>query len=307
MKSGRTLARFWRRSSTEHLGYAAPVRNQPRALLLLVVVVVLAVAGGACGGAGTEGTLTPTGGELCLPDKKVCLSVPSGGLAESRALRIAASADVPAGALSEGYDISAVDGRAVEFLKRAKVSFSLDLVNAEGVPNDTLLRLYTRVGDDWQPLENAFVDRVRHVVTGETSHLSPFVVLRADRLPDGGMPVELDGGKRDAGVIVVPRYDGGRPDAGRSDAGPPDAGAVDAGVVDGGQGDGGGGDAGVDDGGLPDAGAPDAGEPDAGTPDAGEVDAGASNQDAGAQDAGDPDAGPGPSDAGLDDGGVDAG
>jgi hypothetical protein len=146
---------------------------------------------------------------------------------------------VPGGALSPGYDISPTRSTRVTFLKPARVIFSLDLVNQDAVPNENLLRLYTidpnDTGGEWRPLANSFVDRVRNEVSGEVEHLSPFVVLRTDRLPDGGYPYEMDGGvKEDSGVIVIPPIpdagrDAGRPDAGRLDAGPPDAG-VDAGI-----------------------------------------------------------------------------
>ncbi len=167
------------------------------------------------------------------------------------------------------------------------VSIKLGLVDANNVPNDTLLRVYTRdpLTNEWVPLGSPRVDRLRGEITGTTMHLSPFVVLRADRLPDGSLPDEIDGSVRDAGVIVIPPP----PDAGRADAGRPDAGVtrVDAGQP-------------MVDAGRPDAGTMpgvDAGQPpvDAGTPpvDAGmgPVDAG-SRVDAGAgSDAGDPDGG----------------
>jgi hypothetical protein len=261
-----------------------------RRLFGVVVVVVVIASWVSCGGATADGVLTPTGGEVCLPDRKVCISVPTAALEDQEVVRIGPSNDKPGGALSDAYDIASASGRPITFLKPATVSFSLDIVTQTGVENQNLLRIYTRDGDgDWQPLDNAFVDRVRNVVIGETRHLSPFVVLRSDRLPDGGLPIELDGGARDSGVIVVPPFDGGPEDAG-FDAGRPDAGRPDAGV-----------DAGID------AGTPDSGTPDAGTPDAG-FDAGfdAGTPDAGF-DAGTPDAG---FDAGVDagfDAGVDAG
>ncbi len=244
----------------------------------------------SCGGGGVDGRLEQTASEVCLDDRRVCLSVPTGALEEPLQIRIAPTSDVPGGQLGEGYDISGVGRSSVTFLKPAKVTFSLEPVDTEAVPNLTLLRLHTRDDEgEWRPLENPFVDRVRNVITGETSHLSPFVILRTDLLPDGGLPIELDGGVRDSGIITIPPFDGGRPDAGPADAGRPDAGSPDAGRVD----------AGAPDAGPVDAGVPDAGV-DAGTPDAG-VDAGA--PDAGA-DAGPPDSGV---DAGEPDAGVDAG
>jgi hypothetical protein len=254
------------------------------------VVVVIAVA---CGLESVDGRLEPIASEVCLSERRVCISVPTGAVEEPLRLRISTlPADaLPGGQLGDGYDISAIGRDRVEFLKPARISFSLDgLGELADIPNVNLLRLHTRDGDGpWQPLENAFVDRVRNVITGETTHLSPFIVLRTDRLPDGGIPVELDGGQRDAGVIVIPPFDGGRPDAGQPDAGRPDAGAPDAGPPDAGAPDAGPPDAGAPDAGPPDAGAPDAGPPDAGAPDAGPPDAGGA--DAGEPDAGDPDAG----------------
>jgi hypothetical protein len=278
----------------------------PRLVLLCSVVVVLSWL--SCGGAGVEGVVRPTGGEICLADERVCISVPPGALEQEEILRITPASDVPAAALSEGFDISSTSGRKVTFLKPATVRFALELVDAGGIENENILRIYTRGEGDWQPLDDSFVDRVRGVVLGGTLHLSPFVVLRSDRLPDGGLPIELDGGMRDSGVIVIPPFDAGRPDAGRPDAGTPDAGPPDAGPPDAGMPDAGPPDAGPPDAGPPDAGPPDAGPPDAGPPDAGEPDAGepdAGEPDAGEPDAGEPDAGE--PDAGEPDAGVDAG
>ena len=265
-------------------------------MALFVGVVVLSWV--SCGGDGVDGAVGPTGGEVCLPDKKVCISVPIAALETREVLRIAPGSDVPGGALSDGYDISGVGSAPIVFVKPATVSFSLELVREGNLENQNLLRIYTRERLDggelgeWQPLENAFVDRVRNVVRGDTRHLSPFAVLRSDRLPDGGDPFEIDGGGRDGSVIVVPPFDGGRPDSGTPDAGR-DAGTPDAGVPDAGR-----------DAGTPDAGTPDAGF-DAGV-DAG-IDAGFdAGVDAGVDagiDAG-ADAG---TDAGLDAGAPDAG
>lgn len=262
----------------------------------------------SCGsGAAADGQVGPTGGEVCLPDRKVCISVPPGALETVEVIRINTSSDSPGGALSDTWDISAASGQKLTFVKPAVVTFSLDGVRLEGIENENILRVYSReAGADWQPLDKAFVDRVRNQVQGETSHLSPFVVMRSDRLSDGGLPIELDGGVRDGGgVIIVPPFDAGHdagtmmpPDSGTPDSGTPDSGVVDSGVPDAGPVD-----AGQPDAGRPDSGVPDAGV-DAGVPDAG-VDAGAPDAgvDAGV-DAGQPDAG---SDAGIDDGGVDAG
>ncbi len=289
-----------------------PVRATRR-LAWLVVVVAVVSSWASCGGASVEGSVGPTGGEVCLPDKKVCITVPLGALETQEVLRITPGAEVPGGALSEGYEISAVSGKPVTFVKPATVSFALSIVRSEGIENLNILRLYTKEANDWQPLDKAFVDRVRDVVTGETKHLSPFLVLRSDRLPDGGMPFEIDAGLLDGSVIVIPPFDGGRPDAGRPDSGVPDAGRPDAGTPDSGSPDSGVPDAGLPDSGPPDAGPPDAGPPDAGPPDAGPPDAGppdAGPPDAGPPDAGSPDAGPpdaGPPDAGDDAGSPDAG
>ncbi len=259
-----------------------------------LVALCLAVLWVSCGGSSVSGEVGAAGGEVCLPDRRVCIKVPLGGLETQELVRITPGGEKPPAALSESYDIAAVNGRRLEFLKPALVTMSLELVDAatlDALPNENLLRIFTKVGEDWVPLNAPVVDRVRNVVTGETSHLSPFVLLRVDRLPDGGLPIEIDAGPYDSGMtIVIPPFDAGRPDAGRPDAGRPDAG-MDAGVPDSGTPDAGRPDAGVD-AGLPDAGfdagEPDAGEPDAGAPDAGEADAGIDGgEDAGAPDAGD--------------------
>ncbi len=273
------------------------VRLNPRLVVIALAVTLLLVWAGCGAGPGAQGGVPATGGELCLPDDSVCIEVPSGALATDDVLRISQTSDQPAGALSSAWDISSTQHPALTFLKPATVSFALDSFDAD-VPNETLLRVYTHEdGGDWVPLDNAILDRVLLRVRGDTMHLSPFVVLRADRLPDGGIPVEIDGGPRDAGQVEPPFdassiYDAGKPDAGKPDAGTPDAGAPDAGMPDAGARD-----SGVPDAGPPDAGAPDAGVPDAGMPDAGPLDAG--SPDAGPDDAG--------VDAGPDDGGADAG
>jgi hypothetical protein len=269
------------------------------------VGVALAVGWWSCGGTTTEGRLDSTGGELCNAEGTVCFRVEPFGLDESAVVRISPGEAGPAAALSPVWDISFAGGDAgPRLLKPATVSFSFDLIDAGEVPSELLLRLYTLAGGDWVALDAPRVDRVRQRVQGQVSHLSPFVVIRADRLPDGGLPVPVDAGAPDASVVTPPfdagnfRHDAGTPDAGSPDAGRPDAGAPDAGPPD----------AGPPDAGRPDAGPPDAGPPDAGPPDAGPPDAGP--PDAGPPDAGPPDAGPpdaGPPDAGLADGGADAG
>jgi len=278
-------------------------------LLVAAVLVGLTIAF-SCGGSGTEASVTPTGGEVCLGDRKVCIDVPPKALTESVILRISSSNDSPPAALSEAFDISATSGKTVKFSLPATVSIKLDLVDGNDVPSDNLLRIYTRdpETDEWVALDSPVINRVRGEITGKTTHLSPFVVMRADRLPDGGFPVELDGSVRDSGVVILPGIpDGGRGDAGRPpvDAGQPDAGMppVDAGTPP------------VDAGQPGDAGAPpvDAGQPpvDAGMPpvDAGTPDAGMPPVDAGAPDSGAPfDAGPDPdSGMGSDAGDPDAG
>lgn len=258
---------------------------------------IVLIAGGwgllSCGAPNqASSVLTPTGGELCLAERKVCLEVPSGGIDKQIAFTISPATQTPPAVIGEGFDIGP-DGTT--FLKPAKVSFRYDFLPDDAGFEVTVLRLYTQdEGGEWVPLFEPQIDRVRHTISGTVEHLSPFVLLRADRLPDGGLPIEGDGGTgRDSGVIVVPpRPDAGPPDSGRPDAGPPDAGRPDAGPPDSGR----------PDAGPPDAGPPDAGPPDAGPPDAGPPDAGP--PDAGPPDAGPPDAGvDAGTDAGLDDAG----
>ncbi len=274
-----------------------------RALITRVGLVALgaAVVWMSCGDDGVTGEVGAAGGELCLPDQRACLKVPLGGLERQVPVRISADGEKPPAALGESFDISATDGQPLTFLKPATVTLSMDTLDPtarEALPSESLLRVFTRQGDEWVPLGAPVVDRVRNVVSGTTLHLSPFVLLRADRLPDGGLPVDSDAGVRDGGsVVVVPPFDAGPPDAGPPDAGPPDAGPPDAGEPDAGPPDAGPPDAGPPDAGPPDAGEPDAGPPDAGPPDAGEPDAG--EPDAGPPDAGEPDAGA--PDAGDDD------
>jgi hypothetical protein len=256
----------------------------------------------------------PLGGTLCLPDNRVCVDVPNGALTETAVILLGPTAEVPGAVIGEGVEISVAGKERYRLQKPVTVRFDLDVILksplTRSLPNDSVLRVYTK-GEtgDWEPLANPAVDRVRRTIVGVTEHFSPFVILRSDRLSDGGLPIELDASVPDASVIVVPPFDGGVPDAGRPDAGRPDAGRPDAGAPDAGTPDAGSFDAGLPDAGVPDAGTPDAGPVDAGRPDAGRPDAGP--PDAGPADAGAPDAGSadaGPPDAGLPDAGpVDAG
>lgn len=288
----------------------------PRLRLLVAVVAGVGLAFIGCGAA-NEGTIDGTGGEVCTVDRHVCISVPPLALNTPLDLRISPGDEGPGGNLSPVWDISPrspVDG-GVHFQKPAKVSFSLESVDAAGLPDELLLRLFTLDQGEWVPLGNQAVDRVRGVVSGEVRHLSPFVVVRADRLIDGGMPIQLDGGQIDSGMYLPPFDAGSLRDAGTGrDAGTADAGR-DAGQVDAGSADSGTTDAGVDagttDAGSPDAGPVDAGA-DAGSADAGQADAGSSDAggDAGAPDSGAPDAGSrdsGVEDAGMTDAGADGG
>ena len=273
-----------------------------------------------CGGASTQAVLGPRGGEVCSAGNGICLVLESGSVDREVTLRVSPAQDLPPAALGDGFDISVVGASSFTFLKGAHISMKAgDLAESAGF-NPNLLRIYTREGGEWVPLDEGAVDRVKGIVTGRVWHLSPFVILRADRLPDGGLPIEGDGGRIvppinpppppfDAGTRDAGPTDAGRPDAGPMDAGRLDSGVVDGGTVDGGvdagsfdagpvdaghdagsQADSGLSDAGVPDSGVVDAGLGDAGKPDAGTSDAGSTDSGTGDAgpvDAGASDAGD--------------------
>lgn len=289
----------------------------------------------ACGSA-NQGTLTATGGEICSVDRKLCLEIPSQGIEASQTFRISSpSADRPGGELTEVWDIEALNVEEYRFRKPAIVRVKLDAVTQSGElrGDDQLLRVFIARDGVWEAMGDAFFDRVRNELRGTTLLLttkslkravSAVAVFRGDRLPDGGVPFEIDAGMMtgDSGMFFPPVPDAGRRDAGVDagmpvvDAGNRDAG-VDAGIPDAGQPV----DSGIADAGMPpiDAGQPvdsgvpvdagvDAGVPvDAGFPDAGEVDAGqpvdaGSPVDAGEPDAGAPDAGSG-DDAGAADAG----
>jgi hypothetical protein len=260
--------------------------------MVSVAGLMLAVGFASCGGSSIQTTIPANGGELCSPDRRICVEIPPQGIAEAQTFRLfAPSTDRPGAQLSEVWDLEAVDKEQFSFLKPAVVRVKIEAVDMTNVRDVTLLRVFTFRDGTWEVLGNFFFDRVRNELRGTTSLLrasegkravSAFTVLGVDRLPDGGLPIETDAGPPfDSGVIIVPPV----PDAGRDaglgvDAGPADAGAIDAGV--------------------PDAGRIDAGQPlDAG------VDAGQPGRDAGV------DAGV-PIDAGVDagrpiDAGVDAG
>ncbi len=267
----------------------------------------LATLAVGCGGASSQVLVPVTGAELCLDGRRVCVSFPSGALPREVSARLSVTAERPPFSLTDAVAVDVLGG-AVELRLPVTVSFAYDGLTLDTLPNEQVLRVFRQEPAEWTPLDAPRVDRVLRRASGESSALGVFMLYRADRLTDGGVPISVDAGTRDAGgAIVIPpipdagRPDAGRPDAGPLDAGPPDAGRPDAGGFDAGAPDAGGVDAGPADAGPPDAGSPDAGPPDAGEPDAGPPDA--VPPDAGAPDAGPPDAGP--DDAGT--GGVDAG
>lgn len=260
----------------------------------------------ACGGPDVRGTIETLGGEACTADGRVCLRVPADGVDRPFLVRISEASEGPPAAIGATWEIVVASGPAPRFLKPGQVVFRLERLTLDDHLDPNLLRASAKGEGDWAPLANHVFDRVQGEVSGDTLALGTFTLLRADRLPDGGLFIEIDGGPgRDAGVIIVPPpLDAGRRDAGSPDAGTPDAGPLDAGTPDAGPSDAGAPDSGIPDAGAPDAGPLDAGVADAGAPDAGPADAGA--PDAGPADAGTPDAGP--ADAGLlDAGAADAG
>jgi hypothetical protein len=310
-----------------------------RKLVYACIPVVLS----SCGGNSASGVIGSGGGQLCLPDNSVCLTVPLNGVPSDTAFFIRPSDDKPGGALSATWQIGP-DGTLFLLPHEATVTFAYNDGSDGGLPEDldpAQLRIYTRdlldggLYGDWVPLDMPIVDRVLNQVSGQTSHLSPFVLLRADRLPDGGMPIEGDAGMmKDAGPIdcpppclppatctdgvmngnetdvdcggndMCPRCDDGKMCFSKSDCLSDRCTAAgicrsipDASVPDSGDMDSGVPDSGVPDSGVRDSGVPDSGVPDSGTPDAG-------TPDAGVPDSGTPDAGV---DAGTDDGGADAG
>jgi hypothetical protein len=276
----------------------APVRS-PWWIAVAVLVTVAALV--SCGGTSIQGTVPATGGELCTSDRVFCVEIPPQAIAETQTFRIIApSNDRPGGQLSEVWDVEVVGQREFRFLKPAIIRIKTSAVDSTNVQNETLLRIYGLKDSAWEVLGSFFSDRVRGEYRGSVSILSSgdkarsaFTVLRVDRLPDGGIPMETDSGALpDAGVIVIPPV----PDAGRRDSGlmePLDAGRMepDAGMM-------------PRDSGMPTR---DAGPPDSGPPavDAGGTDSGVHTVDAG-RDAGSPvdagaDAGPNMGvDAGLD-------
>ncbi len=197
-----------------------------RWLLAAGVGALLVVGFPSCGGSSTQATIPATGGELCTPDRRLCLEIPAQAIAETQTFRIFfPSTDRPGGQLSEVWDIEAVDRDQLRFLKPATIRVRLDAVDMTQVRDDTLLRVFTSRDGNWEVLGNLFFDRVRNELRGTTSLLSTsglkravsaFTVLRVDRLPDGGVPMETDAGPLpDSGVIIIPPV----PDAGRRDAG----------------------------------------------------------------------------------------
>jgi hypothetical protein len=153
--------------------------------------VAIAFAVAACGPVSQTRTLIgPTGGEVCAPADQICIVVPPGALEKSITIRIAPTSDVPAGAFGKSYDIGP---SGTKFLKPAKIVVKIDaLYEADSGVDPLLLRLYTRYDGEWQPLATPVptLDRVRRSLSGTVDHLSPFVVVRGDLLPDGTPPPE---------------------------------------------------------------------------------------------------------------------
>jgi hypothetical protein len=258
----------------------------------------------SCGGANPSFQVDSNPGEFCTEDQFVCVSFPVGALKQFDTLTIQKGVQGPEAPLSDTYEISLRGLKGEPLEKPARVSFHFDAVQIPENLNETLLKVFTKENDEWVPLENPSVNRTTKRISGDTKHFSPFVIMRIDRLSDGGVPIAGDSGVRDSGIIVFP-FDAGGVDAGRPDAGRPDSGidsgVPDAGIIDAGF------DAGIVDSGIIDAGIPDSGI-DAGRMDAG-IDAGidAGRPDAGIDagiDSGVPDAGV---DAGFDAGQLDAG
>jgi hypothetical protein len=240
-----------------------------------------------CGASDTTLSVDSNPRQLCTKNDALCVSLPAGALKSYDRLSIREGVEGPGAALSATYEVSLAQLKGALLEKPAKVSFSFDAVTFPPGVNESLLRVFTFENGEWVGLQNASIDRTLRRISGETLHFSPFVVLRIDRLSDGGLPVEINGGARDGGVIVLPPFDSGTYgfDAGLE---VPDASMIDAGV-----------DAGPPrrDAGTPDAGKPDAGVVDAGF-DAGRPDAGPSPMDSGSDAGSAPDAGTGSSDAG---------
>lgn len=161
------------------------LRRVRRPVLLAAVALVWIAS---CGGPGS-GELDPTGGEICLPNRKVCANVPPAALDRTIVLHITKGTDGPPAKIGDAYDIT-VDGHTtVALLKPARVTFALEGLPRDGVDNDNILRVYTKdENGDWAALASPRLDRVRGEVGGDVIHFSPFAVLRADRLPDGGLP-----------------------------------------------------------------------------------------------------------------------
>lgn len=178
------------------------LRSSP-ALLLLVAYVF-----NGCGSSTTAtGIVDPTGGEICLPDNSVCINIPPGALDQAVTINIKPTSDVAPAAIGQGYDISAGDSatnapREVTFIKEAQVKFRIQTYLDQGADSGFdpyILRLFTKEEDQWVPLDTITppIDMVRGYLVGSTSHLSPFFILRADLLPDGGIPFQIDGGPKD--------------------------------------------------------------------------------------------------------------
>src|SRR5687767_11330115 len=92
-------------------------------VLRKAVYALLPLTLSSCGGNSAGGYLGAAGGELCLPDRRVCISVPLNGLPDDKFISIRPSNDVPGGALSDSWSIGP-DGTL--FLKEATVTFRYD-------------------------------------------------------------------------------------------------------------------------------------------------------------------------------------
>ncbi len=184
------------------------------ALSLGVIAIVAACSSASVPGAGT-GTGTGTGiitgqgnvpaasgGKVATADGALTVDVPPGALAADTQITIAEIAPLASGAIGKTYEIGP---SGTQFTIPVALVFDYRAFDLAG--NDPVtLEAATIVSGAWAPITSSEVDVAAHVVTGHTTHLSPF-----------GLHSKGKGPADDAGADAA---DGG---PGPTDAGPSDA------------------------------------------------------------------------------------
>ncbi len=128
--------------------------------------------------------LGPAGGALSTPDGVLTLRVPSGAVDHDVLFTVGPAAPPLSAAVGGAYEIGPA---GTQFAAPATVSIRYTPADLDGAPSSDLL-VATVAAGQWQPLASGAVDARAGVVSGATSHLSPFALVHASSVvtPDAG-------------------------------------------------------------------------------------------------------------------------